>query len=169
MREGQVSERRLQLQLGVGACLASAFLVLVAIPNWVAAPSNIKIVFLSPVFWPYVLAGCAGVVGLGLMAAGFRIAEGPAEEAADAHQEGMGAWLRLLGMAVIMVATMYLLPRLGMVWTSMLCFAMTAFLVKTRHPLAAVICAVIIPLVLYAFFAHVAGVAIPQGDFVRLP
>jgi hypothetical protein len=164
-----VSERRLQLQLGIGACLASAFLVFVAIPTWVATPSNIKNVFLSPVFWPYVLAGCTGVVGLGLITAGARMAEAPAEERADAHDEGMGAWVRLLGMALIMVMTMYLLPRLGMVWTSMLCFAMTAFLVKTRHPVAAMICAVVIPLALYAFFAHVAGVAIPQGDFVRLP
>jgi len=164
-----VSERRLQMQLGIGACLASAFLVFVAIPNWVAAPSNIKNVFLSPVFWPYVLAGCTGVVGLGLIAAGFRMAEGPSEDATEAHDEGMGAWVRLLGMALIMAGTMVLLPRLGMVWTSMLCFALTAFLVKTRHPVAAVICAVVIPLALYAFFAHVAGVAIPQGNFVRLP
>ncbi len=164
-----MSERRLQLQLGIGACLASAFLVFVAIPNWVAAPSNIKNVFLSPVFWPYVLAGCTGVVGLGLIAAGFRMAEGPSEDATEAHDEGLGAWVRLFGMALIMAGTMFLLPRLGMVWTSMLCFALTAFLVKTRHPVAAVICAVVVPLALYAFFAHVAGVAIPQGNFVRLP
>ena len=157
------------MQLGIGACLASAFLVLVAIPNWVAAPSNIKNVFLSPVFWPYVLAGCTGVVGLGLIAAGYRMAEGLSEDATEAHDEGMGAWVRLFGMALIMAGTMYLLPRLGMVWTSMLCFVLTAFLVKTRHPVAAVICAVVIPLILYAFFAHVAGVAIPQGNFVRLP
>jgi hypothetical protein len=157
------------MQLGIGACLASAFLVFVAIPNWVAAPSNIKNVFLSPVFWPYVLAGCTGVVGLGLIAAGFRMAEGLSEETAKAHDAGMVGWLRLLGMALIMAGTMFLLPRLGMVWTSMMCFALTAFLVKTRHPVGAVICAIVIPLALYAFFAHVAGVAIPQGNFVRLP
>jgi len=29
---------------------------------------------------------------------------------------------QLLGMALIMGGTMYLLPRLGMVWTSVLCF-----------------------------------------------
>ncbi len=157
------------MQLGIGACLASAFLIFAAIPNWVAAPSNIKNILLSPMFWPYVLAGCTGVVGLGLIAAGYRTAEGPSEDFVDAHDEGMGAWVRMIGMALIMVGTMALMPRLGMVWTSMLCFALTAFLVKTRHPVAAVICAVVLPLVLYAFFAHVAGVAIPQGNFVRLP
>lgn len=163
-----MSDRRLHLQLGGGACVASVLLIFIAIPQWVAAPSNIKNIILSPLFWPYVLAGCTGVVGLGLMTSGLRMPVAAQEDLA-AQEEGPGAWGRLLGMALIMVATMYLLPRLGMVWTSMLCFAMTAFLVKTRHPVAAVICAVIVPLVLYAFFAHVAGVAIPQGNFVRLP
>ena len=53
--------------------------------------------------------------------------------------------------------------------TSMLIFVATALLVRTRHPKTALVCAVIVPLVLYAFFAHVAGVAIPQGNFMRLP
>ena len=163
-----MSERRLHLQLGVGACVASLFLIFIAIPQWVATPSNIKNIFLSPLFWPLVLAGCTGLVGLGLVVSGLRTPAAPHEGAA-VPEEGPGAWVRLLGMGLIMVGTMYLLPRLGMVWTSMLCFVLTAFLVKTRHPVLAVICAIVIPLILYAFFAHVAGVAIPQGDFVRLP
>ena len=69
----------------------------------------------------------------------------------------------------IMIVTMLLLPLLGMVWTSMAVFVATAFLMRTRHPLTAMACAILVPLVLYAFFAHVAGVAIPQGEFVRLP
>ena len=68
-----------------------------------------------------------------------------------------------------MILTMVALPRLGMVWTCMLVFVATAFMFRTRYPKAAVVCAVVVPLVLYAFFAHVAGVAIPQGEFVRLP
>jgi len=51
----------------------------------------------------------------------------------------------------------------------MLAFLATAFLVRTSHPKTAVICALCVPLVLYVFFAHVATVAIPQGNFVRLP
>ena len=68
-----------------------------------------------------------------------------------------------------MVATFGVMPWLGMVWTSMLAFVALAFLVKTRHPATAFICAIVVPLVLYAFFAHVASVAIPQGELVRLP
>ena len=80
-----------------------------------------------------------------------------------------GAWMRLAMLGGLMLATVLILSILGMVWTSMLLFAATALLFRTRHPVAAVICAVAIPLVLYAFFAHVAGVAVPQGDFARLP
>ncbi len=156
------------MQLGIGACLAAIFLVFIAIPNWVAAPSNVANPVLSPVFWPYTLAGFTGLAGLGLIAAGLRMPAGGAplnEPVEDVPQ----ARLRLLGVAIIMAGTMFLLPRLGMVWTCMLAFAASAFLVRTRHPVAALTCAVLVPLVLYAFFAHVAGVAIPQGNFVRLP
>ena len=62
-----------------------------------------------------------------------------------------------------------LISAIGMVWASMLAFACLAFLMKTRHPKAALAAAVATPLLLYAFFAHVAGVAVPQGDFIRLP
>ena len=52
-------------------------------------------------------------------------------------------------------------------------FAALAFLVSTPHPRAALVCALAVPLALYAFFAHVAGISIPQGsvaaDYVRLP
>lgn len=79
------------------------------------------------------------------------------------------SWLRLAGLALIMILTMLALPQLGMVWTAMIVFIATALLFKTRHPVIAVICAIVIPLLLYAFFAHVAGISIPQGNFVRLP
>lgn len=79
------------------------------------------------------------------------------------------SWVRLIVLAGIMALTMFALPRLGMVWTAMIVFIATAFLFKTRHPLIAIVCAIVIPLFLYLFFAHVAGVAIPQGEFVRLP
>lgn len=160
--------RRLQLWLGLGACAASLFLIVVAIPAFVSSPSNVRNIVLSPLFWPYVVSAMTGLTGLGLVAMSFRLPADGAPANPPVDDRG-AAWLRLLGMAAIMGATMFLLPRLGMVWTSMLAFVATAFLVRTRHPKTAVICAVAVPLVLYAFFAHVAGVAVPQGEFLRLP
>ncbi|APX88432.1 hypothetical protein BV394_00705 [Brevirhabdus pacifica] len=154
-----------QTIIGGVAILLALFLVFVAIPNWVYAPSNVRKLVLSPLFWPYALALLTLLVGLGLVFTGMRSDERLEPDPAEMP----GGFFRLAIMAVIMVIYMAGLPRLGMVWTSMLAFAATAFLVRTRHPKTALICAIVIPLLLYAFFAHVAGVAIPQGLLVRLP
>lgn len=160
--------RRAQLHLGLGAVVAALLLIFWLIPGWISAPSNVGNVILSPLFWPYTLAGLVALTGLGLIGIWWRMAEDP-EPLNEPIDDPGQAWARLAAMAAIMITVMVLLPRLGMVWTAMLCFAATAFLVRTRHPRAAIVCAVLVPLVLYAFFAHVAGVAIPQGDYVRLP
>lgn len=158
----------MQVQLGIGAILAALFLILYAIPNWVSSPSNVRNIVLSPLFWPYILGGLTGLVGLGLLLAGRQRMGGgaPVNKPIDDPRQGM---LRLAAMAVLMVASFRVMPWLGLVWTSMLAFVALAFLVRTRHPAAAVVCAVVVPLILYAFFAHVASVAIPQGELVRLP
>ena len=160
--------RNIQFQLGIAACVISVFLILVAIPSWISSPSNVGNIVLSPLFWPYTIAGITGLIGLGLISDAFLpTPDNPVDEAPAENTPG--AWGRLLGIAAIMVGTMLLLPLLGMVLTCMLCFAANAFLVKTRHPKTALICAIVIPLVLYAFFTNVAGVAIPQGELLRFP
>ena len=163
-----MNKRAIQVQLGIGACVACVFLILYAIPYWISAPSNIRNIVLSPRFWPYAIAGLTGMVGLGMLFAN-RKANADDAPVNDPIQDPRAGLIRLAGMAVLMTVTFWLLPRIGMVWTTMLAFASLAFLVKTRHPKTALICAVTVPLLLYAFFAHVAGVAIPQGEFVRLP
>lgn len=162
-----MSPQTIQTRLGIGACLVAAFLVFVGIPGWVSSPSNVQNIVLAPTFWPYVLSALTGLIGLGLILAGRSAGRIVAEE--DHDPADARSWPRLLALAVIMAVTMYALPRLGMVWTCMLVFAATAFLFQTRHRVTAIVCAVVIPLALYAFFAHVAGVGIPQGNFVRLP
>lgn len=162
-----MSLRALQLRLGLGACLVSLLLIFVGIPTWVSSPSNVSNIVLSPTFWPYTLAGLTGLTGLGLLLSS-RVISADATVHADEQIDG-NPWIRLTVLACIMAATMVLLPRLGMVWTSIPVFAVLAFMFRTHHRVTALICAVLIPLILYAFFAHVAGVAIPQGDYVRLP
>jgi hypothetical protein len=163
-----MSDRDIQLRLGIGAIAVSVLFIFIAIPAFVSAPSNVRNIVLSPLFWPYALAGLTGLTGLGLLATGLRAPKLVSKAASD-FEGTKAAYLRLLGAATIMLVTVFTMPRLGLVWTAMLVFVATAFLVRTSHPITALVCAIIIPLVLYAFFAHVAGVAIPQGNFVRLP
>lgn len=158
------------LQLGGLAIALSAFLLIYGIPNWVGAPKRVPNILLSPLFWPNVLAGVTGLVG-GLLVLSGLYGDAPAEEEplTQAASWDVAAKLRLLISGGLMYATLLLIPRIGMVWTSMLVFAGLCLMLRTRFPRSALICAVALPLFLYAFFAHVAGVAIPQGEFVRLP
>jgi hypothetical protein len=162
-----LSHTRTQIGIGVAAIAAALLLTVFAIPAFVSSPSNVRNVILSPLFWPYCLAGLTALAGLGLIATA-RHSVAP-EDAGTPDDDQPGALARLAGMAVIMGLYMVALPRLGMVWTSMIAFVAVAFLIKTHHPKTALACGILVPLVLYAFFAHVAGVAIPQGLIVRLP
>jgi len=168
-----INSRAVQFQLGIAACVLSIFLIFIGIPNGVSSPSNVNNIVLSPAFWPYVLSAITGLIGLGLLFGARRTGSigqaNPGEQADTRDAPGMTGWLRLLALAAIMIITMFLLPRLGMVWTTMLLFLFTTFLFRTRHPRTAVVCAILIPLGLYLFFAHVAGVGIPQGNYIRLP
>ncbi|SDE07533.1 tripartite tricarboxylate transporter TctB family protein [Limimaricola pyoseonensis] len=163
-----MNNRQTQTRLGLGAVIFSLLLAGLAIPRWVSSPSNVPNIVLSPLFWPYVLAGLTGLTGLGLLASRAFQDDDPTPINPPIDDPRRGA-LRLAGMALLMVVAMGLMSWLGMVWTCMGLLLATALLVRTRHPRAAMICAVAAPLLLYAFFAHVAGVAIPQGQLVRLP
>jgi hypothetical protein len=163
--------RTTQIHLGIAALLVALFLTFVAIPNWVTSPSNVRNIILSPTFWPYVLTALTALAGGLLLLTGLRTDPMAIhlDDDGDAAPQTPGAWIRLAVLAVLMLVTMVALSRLGMVWTAMLLFAATAFLFRTRHPVVAVVCAILVPLALYAFFAHVTSVAIPQGDYLRLP
>ncbi|SHH02194.1 tripartite tricarboxylate transporter TctB family protein [Marivita hallyeonensis] len=165
-----MTTKSLHLRIGIATVLGAAFLTFYAIPTFVFSPSNVSNIVLAPTFWPYVLSGLTGIVGVGFLATSF-FSDLSAQDHSDEPDIGPGLapWLRLAALASIMALMMYGLPRLGMVWTSMIAFVACAFLFRTRHPYLALVCAVIVPLLLYAFFAHVAGVAVPQGNFVRLP
>jgi len=164
-----MNDKSIQMQLGIGAIVAAAFLLVIAIPFWVSSPSNVPNIVLSPVFWPNTLAVLTGITGIGLVFNSRANTE--LEDSTDTGEDvdRAAAYRRMGILSAIMLATLYAMPRLGLVWTCMLVFIGIAFLVRTSHTKTAFICAVLVPLVLYVFFAHVAGVAIPQGDFVRLP
>lgn len=163
-----MSKRAIQFQLGIGACLVCLVLILYAIPHWISSPSNIRNIVLSPRFWPSIVAGLTGLVGLGLLVVSRSTPDesGLANTPIDDPRAGL---IRLAGLAGLMIATFWLMPRIGMVWVSIPAFLALAFLARTRHPKTALFCAVAVPILLYGFFAHVAGIAIPQGNYVRLP
>ena len=164
-----MNDRQINVRLGALAIVASLVLIFFLIPTYVSSPSNVEKVILSPLFWPYALAGLTGLSGLALLIVAWR-SDDSRTEANDVEPDSRAAgFTRLAVVAGMMVATMFLLYRLGLVLTSMLLFVALAYVVQAKHKKTAWLCAIIVPLALYAFFAHVAGVAIPQGNFLRLP
>jgi hypothetical protein len=157
--------------LGIGFIAFGFFVLLVAIPYAVTSPSNVGRLVLSPTFWPIIISWL--IINLGamlLVLRWFRPAEptiGDVDVPVDAATGG--PWIRLVATAVIMVALVLATPYLGLVWTSILCFALLSVVIRAPQPILSGVVAILLPLVLYAFFAHVAGVAVPQGEFVRLP
>ncbi len=154
------------LCVGGAALAGAAFLMLAGIPYGVSSPSNVRNIVLSPLFWPYVLAGILAFGGAGLVLTAFRLPPGARDERLS---DVPGGWARLGAIAVIMLAYVMTISTLGMVWTSIVAIVAVAFLMQAKRPLLTAVVAVAAPLLLYAFFAHVAGVGVPQGELVRLP
>jgi putative tricarboxylic transport membrane protein len=157
--------------LGIGFIGFGLFVLLVAIPYAVTSPSNVRAVVLSPTFWPTIISWL--IIGLGALIVVFRmfkpVPELAEEGEAPADHGTAGPWLRLLASAVIMVGLVLVTPTLGLVWTAMIAFALLSLVIRAPQPVLSAIVAIALPLILYAFFAHVAGVAVPQGEFIRLP
>ncbi|MEZ8006812.1 MAG: tripartite tricarboxylate transporter TctB family protein [Amylibacter sp.] len=163
-----MSDKLIQLRLGIGAICLAAFLLLIAIPFWVTSPSNVPNIILSPIFWPNTLAIITALTGIGLVLSGLSLFSVKAPKSFNS-EKNTRAFFRLSILGFIMGITILVMPSLGLVWTMMLVFSSSAFLVGTTYTKTAIICSIVLPLILYLFFAHVAGVAIPQGDYVRLP
>ncbi|MGI9388033.1 MAG: tripartite tricarboxylate transporter TctB family protein [Methyloligellaceae bacterium] len=161
----------------LGACVIAfaVFMLAIAIPYGVSAPSNVQTIVLSPKFWPIIIALALLLLGAMLVLQQFFSApaghlDAQAEdEAASTGEDSIAPWARLLAMAGLMAGLIVAIPKIGMVWASIACFALFAIIVRTPRLVASLIVAALLPLVLYGFFNHVAGVAVPQGEFVRLP
>lgn len=159
--------------LGVGVIAFGVGLVLYAIPEYVSAPSNVRAVVLSPLFWPDIIGWMIIVLGatliLSRMFGAPVVASEESASAALSREELPYGIARLSAMLIIMVGLIYAIPVLGMVLATGIAFALISLLVLSPRPVTSLIVAIVLPLVLYAFFAHVAGVSIPQGRFLTLP
>lgn len=167
--DGHLNALRTDFWIGVGVVILGSVLALVAVPEGVVSPRNVRIAVLSPAFWPNILAWVVALMGLILAVQSLRrptAGEEPEEAPAAMPRHGL---LRLLALGVGSIAFCAFATKLGLVWASMVAFAVVLLLTGTSYRIAAVAVAILLPLALYAFFAHVAAVPIPQGMFVRLP
>jgi len=159
--------------LGAGVVTFGAFLLAYAIPVFVSSPSNVRVLFLSPTFWPIIISWLVIILGVTLILT--TIFGGPAatdksvEAASLDSSEVFQATARIAGAAAVMVGLVVATPILGMVLSTGIAFALLSVIVMTPRPVTALLVAIILPLALYGCFAHVAGVSVPQGRFLTLP
>ena len=159
--------------LGIGAIAFGVFLLVFAIPSFVSSPSNVPALVLAPTFWPTIVAYIIVVLGAALvisrMSGLTNESSGETANVPETREEQLYGLGRLLAMAVLMVGLVIATPIVGMVLATAIAFAFFAAIVVTPRPLTSIIVAVVLPLALYAFFSHVAGVSVPQGRFLTLP
>jgi len=154
--------------LAIGIVAFAAFLLFGLIPFGVTSPSNIRVRVQAPTFWPNIIAAglLLGGVLLLLQQRFLREADSVIDDATGIPGS---PWVRILFISILMLLYYLAIPFLGMVFASMLAIAAFCLMVNTKHRVAALVVSVMLPLAVYAFFSHVAGVPVPQGEFIRLP
>ena len=151
---------------GVGVALLGLVIFFVLIPWGIDQPGTVEHAALAPDFWPQIIAVI--MMALGVLQA---LRPGPDDDDED-DGEDSGRWRhRVPGLAVALGALFgfyVLIPSLGMVVPGMaVIFALMVFGGERRWGLAATV-ATGVPILLYAFFVHVAGIPIPLGVFETL-
>lgn len=169
---------------GIAMVLLSLAAWLVIFPSAIVTPQGVDIRALSPDFWPRVIMLMAGLAGLALALQGViayrkfsqtqnHVIQGesdkvdftcesdtPAKELSPAR-----AYFRVAIVVASLLAVYYLIPLIGMVVaTTLLLLFLPWFAGEHRWKLILVL-AIPLPILLYAFFVHVASIPIPLGIF----
>jgi len=158
--------------VGYSITIFSLLLIFYFIPNYIDSPASVRKIVLSPVFWPTVIGWLMFIIGVGVLISQYlnRNSEDLSENKVNYDDKPSKTYGRLLMFAVFMVVYYLLIPVIGMVWISCIAFIVfSIFLCGTEHRKTAIIVGLLLPLALYVFFYHVAGVNIPQTDLLRLP
>ncbi|HEY9055719.1 MAG TPA: tripartite tricarboxylate transporter TctB family protein [Aurantimonas sp.] len=160
--------RRVERNIAFFTIGFALILLVVVIPYGIVTPRNVRLPVLSPLFWPVILGGALLLCGVLLAIRAHFSSE---DEQVEREQVTFGRpeALRLAALLILIVAYYLAIPFLGMVWASVAAFLAMTLITGTKWRVHRFIWALVLPLALYAFFSHVAGVPIPQGQLVRLP
>lgn len=154
--------------IGIFAILMALALLLYLIPEYVTRPQAVKSLVLSPIFWPTVIAWMMLLVGGGIMVSQ-HLDRNNGENETSCPKTAIVS-VRVIMFFVFLAAYYLLIPVLGMVWSSSLAFIVFSIVIcGTEYRKTAIVMGLLLPISLYAFFYHVAGVNIPQNELLRLP
>ncbi|MEM6759084.1 MAG: tripartite tricarboxylate transporter TctB family protein [Pseudomonadota bacterium] len=144
--------------------------IFVLIPMGVVSPGSVEQAALSPAFWPKVIAWSTLAASVLLLVESIAAARGaaPAPETEEPADQDYAPWVGIVRAAAL-VALLFgyfaSLERFGLVVPSMVLIPLIMLMFGERKALTIAIAAVALPLILYGFFRHVAGISIPLGIF----
>ena len=130
-------------------------------------------------FFPRLISGAMIVASIGLVVTGLfgvevsaGTARGPARSTPDEQRRGPAVSfgpgeVRLVLFVVTMAAYVLLLPLLGYLLASVLCFAVMLVLAGESRPLRVAIAAPGITALLYVLFAILFGMNVPEGTLIQ--
>ena len=159
--------RRIEFVLSASVVLFGLFLWFVAVPHGIVTPSSMRSILLSPAFWPTILA--IALTASGILLAFAQMRRRSEDMGEDVEPFARSETMRLVGFVALAALYFEAISWIGMVLASVRAFALFVFLTGAPNKIIGLVAALVLPILLFAFFYHVAGVNIPQSDFLRLP
>lgn len=151
-----------EIILGLSIVVLALLALFIVIPAGVDPPSNMSLLALAPDFWPNVVMIFMALIGVIITLQGY-------VKQPRASSDESRSVLRAM-VAIAMLFVYYgLLQQLGFVAASMLTMLAFALLVGEWRLYYVVPLALLLPILLYYFFTHVAIVSIPLGVFEDWP
>ena len=167
-----------EIALGITIIVLTAIGAFIAIPAGIVMPENIGVLALAPNFWPLVVVAMAGLAGVAIAVHGI----------ADLRQSGhvevtpmlsddypvdidgderpfLEALTRVAITISVLFALYFAIPWAGIVLSSSAVLVFLTFFAGERRWRIILPVAVLLPLLLYVFFVHIANVPMPLGVF----
>ena len=144
--------------LGITLFVLALLAIFVIIPAGIDSPGEVNIRALAPDFWPNIVMTFMAIIGLIIAIQAYATGKKTNQKIPT----GTRYW-RAVSAIILFFIYYWLLQTLGFVVAS--CIALLAFclLAGERRLYYVIPLAVLLPLLLFYFFTHVAAVAIPLG------
>ena len=143
------------------------------VPSFITVPENMARAVLSPAFWPEILSALVIITGLVILfQSSLSSASNPSPEddvPSTASEDISTSWTRLVAFCFAMVVYVISINYLGMPISSVIMLIISFQLLGEKRYGPSLAISAGLPILLFMFFFHVAGVSIPQGEWISLP
>ena len=153
--------------LGTAVLALGLFVYFYLIPVGIVTPSNVKVLALSPDFWPKIVAVLFGIMGLLMMV------HPGGKENKEEDEMSFSQWLQRIPRLIIFLCGLFgfyfAMPTFGMVVPSIVLIFLSMLFAGDRNWIRMVVLSLLVPTLLYCFFVFVAQIPIPLGvfEFIR--